>query len=410
MLKQSLIVGLFVVQLWPLSLSANQTAPKLVPSAQANASASISKNALTEIHSLMQAGRLSEASREIARQLQKPDPEPTLQLLQCVVQANQNQTEKAIACLSALVKNRPDMLEAYNNLGVLHASLGQHEEAKRWLTLAMQRMPSLWTVHQNLQTLQADLSRKAYARALQAELPLKDAPPRLTMLATSALTNPVKVTQSSPPALVATAPNTPAPSSPQMPASTPVAAPSSTAPAFSKAEVAKATAARTEAINATKPEDQKTETIKAETPKSETTPTPKPEVLKTESPQVEASKNKGLDDATRLQLQTAVQAWAQAWSAQNMAAYFGAYAPDFTPSKWTPRANWEAERTSRIVGRQFVKVTVNNFSFENKGSKTAVRFNQVYESDNIQSTHRKRLDLVLIDGRWKIVRETVITQ
>jgi hypothetical protein len=38
-----------------------------------------------------------------------------------------------------LVKLRPDMLEAYNTLGVLHASLGQHEEAKRWLTAGLQR-------------------------------------------------------------------------------------------------------------------------------------------------------------------------------------------------------------------------------------------------------------------------------
>lgn len=396
MMNQRLLAGFLMVQLWPLSLMANQTAPMLVPSAQANETASTSPTALPEIRSLMQAGRLAEASREIARQLQKPDQEPTLKLLQCVVLANQNQTDKAIACLSALVKAHPDMLEAYNNLGVLHASLGQHEEAKRWLTLAMQRMPSLWTVHQNLQTLQADLSRKAYARALQAELPLKDAPPRLTMLATSALSNPVKVAQASPPTMVA------APASPQMPASTPVVAPSSTPQALSKPDAAKPPAARTEALTATKPEVQKAEVSRAETPKSE--------ALKTESPQAETSKTKGLDDATRQQLQAAVQAWAQAWSAQNMAAYFGAYAPDYAPSKWTPRAAWEAERTSRIVGRQFVKVSVSNFSFENKGSKTAVRFNQVYESDNIQSTHRKRLDLVQIDGRWKIVRETVISQ
>jgi uncharacterized protein YchJ len=181
-----------------------------------------------------------------------------------------------------------------------------------------------------------------------------------------------------------------------------VAAPSSSPQALSKPDAAKPAAARTEAIAATKPEVKKLEVSKAAPPK--------PEALKTESPEAETSKAKGIDDATRQQLQAAVQAWAQAWSAQNMTAYFGAYAPDYTPSKWTPRAAWEAERTSRIVGRQFVKVSVSNFSFENKGSKTAVRFNQVYESDNIQSTHRKRLDLMQIDGRWKIVRETVISQ
>lgn len=334
---------------------------------------------MSDIRSLMQASRMAEASREIDRQLQKPDPEPGLQLLHCVVQANQNQTDKAIACLNSLVKTHPDMLEAYNNLGVLHASLGQQEEAKRWLTLAMQRTPSLWTVHQNLQTLQADLSRKAYARALQAELPLKEAHLRLTMLTTTALGNPVKMAQASTPVIPQ-----PSPASPQT----------------TKPETVKPLPPRPETVTASK----------TQAPKPEAEKTPKTEAVKTETAQSEPAKLNLVDEAARQQMQAAVESWAQAWSAQNTAAYFAAYAPDFTPLKSMPRANWEAERTSRIVGRRFIKVTVSNFSFEKKGGKTAVAFNQVYESDSIQSKQRKRLDLLQIDGRWKIVRETVISQ
>jgi uncharacterized protein YchJ len=259
-------------------------------------------------------------------------------------------------------------------------------------------MPSLWTVHQNLQTLQADLSRKAYARALQTELPLKEAPPRLTMLASTALSKPVMVAQASPPVTA----------KPQLPTPATVAVPPSSAPAVaSKPEVAKPPAARSEAVTTTKPDTHKAEVVKPAPPQKEAVPAAPGQA---EAGKTVPGKATGLDEATRQQLQAAVEAWAQAWSAQNMAAYLGAYAPDFTPSKWTPRATWEAQRTSRIVGRQFVRVSVSNFSFENKGSKTAVRFNQVYESDNIQSKHRKRLDLVQIDGRWKIVRETVISQ
>lgn len=342
----------------------------------------------------MQAGRLDEASREIARQLQKPDPEPNLLLLQCVVMAHQNQTDKAIVCLSALVKARPDMLEAYNNLGVLHASLGQHEDAQRWLTLALQRMPTLWTVHQNLQSLQADLSRKAYARALQTELPLKDATPRLTLLATTALNNPVK-------AALAPAPtSTVATTSPALTASSPVSATASKAQASSKPPLAeKSPASRAEAVATTKPE----------APKPEATASSKPEASKADTAQAELTQAKAHDEATRQQLQSAVTAWAKAWSEQNMAAYFAAYAPGYTPSKSVSRANWKAERTARIVDRQYIKVMVSNFSFDNKSGKATVRFNQIYESDNIRSSHRKRLEMEQFDGRWKIVRETVIT-
>jgi hypothetical protein len=51
---------------------------------------------------------------------------------------------------------------------------------------------------------------------------------------------------------------------------------------------------------------------------------------------------------------------------------------------------------------------VRNYSYERVGPKVVVRFSQIYESDNISSTQRKRLDMVLHKGRWKIVRENII--
>lgn len=329
---------------------------------------------LSEVRSLMQAGRLPDAAREIARHLQRPDPEPEMQLLQCVVQAQQNQTDKAIGCLTALVKQRPDMLEAYNNLGVLHASLGQHEEAKRWFTLALQRQTTLWTLHQNLQSLQADLSRKAFARALQTELPLKDAPPKLTMLAATSLS------QSSSPLAAKTTPLAPV---------TPVAA----VPIAPPAALASAT------LSPPRPDAQTLPTKPAESIGNGSDPSDKGPVKSDKIPQLNA--------VARQQVQDAVQAWAQAWSSQNMPRYLSAYAPDYTPGKSITRAAWEAERAARITGRQFVRVKVSNFSFESTGPKVVVRFSQMYESDNIFSNTRKRLELVQLEGRWKITRETV---
>jgi hypothetical protein len=53
-------------------------------------------------------------------------------------------------------------------------------------------------------------------------------------------------------------------------------------------------------------------------------------------------------------------------------------------------------------------VKVSNFTFESTGSKVIARFTQTYESENIQSTSRKRLEFVRLEGLWKIARETVI--
>jgi tetratricopeptide (TPR) repeat protein len=329
-------------------------------------------NPLGEVRSLMQAGRLPEASQEIGRQLQRPDPEPGIQLLQCVVMAQQNQTDKAIACLIALVKQHPDMLEAYNNLGVLYASMNQQDESKRWFTLALQRQPTLWTLHQNLQSLQADMSRKAYARALQTELPLKDTAPKLTLLAATSIKNvpPTGITNKAPVASVVAK----APVDAQR--SVTVVAPG---PAQASAPVdaaAKSTLAGS---------------------------------VRSDSGFVKPGKTTALEDTTRQQVQEAVQAWAQAWRTQNMPVYLAAYTPDYTPGEGTTRPAWEAERTERIVGRQFIRVKVSNFTFENTGTKVIARFTQIYESDNIQSTRRKRLEFVHLEGHWKIARETVIS-
>lgn len=366
MLMGRQLVKWVVVALWSCLGQVTVASPSVtVPTATS------SPMTLSEIRSLMQAGHLPEAGQEILRQLQKPDPEPGLQLLQCVLQANQNQTDKAIACFSALVKARPDMLEVYNNLGVLHASLGQHEEAMRWFTLAMRRMPAMWTVHQNIQTLQVELSRKAYARALQAELPFKDTPLKLTLLAVTAMSNPVKPM-----------PTLALPQSQQD-------KPRLTTPGMQPP----VDAVKLPAVSATV------------IPQSAVQANP----VAAQITQSEANRARGFDDETRQQLQAAVESWAKAWSSQNMSAYFAAYMPDFTPSKLTSRSSWEAERTARIVGRQFVRVNVHSFSFENASQKAIVRFSQVYESDSIVSSHRKRLDMMLQEGRWKIARETVIT-
>lgn len=326
---------------------------------------------LSEVRSLMQAGRLTEASKEIGRQLQRSDPEPDMQLLQCVVQARQNQTDKAIACLIKLVKQHPDMLEAYNNLGVLYASLNQHEEAKRWFILAMQRQPTLWTLHQNLQSLQADLTRKAYARALQTELPIKDIAPKLTLLAATSISN------------------VPAARVTSKTVDTAVVA---KAPVDAQAQVAVVDHA----------------TAQASAPKIAAAKPALGGSVSNDKNAAQTGKADTLDDATRQQLQETVQAWAKAWSTQNMPVYLAAYTPDYTPGKGTTRSVWEAERTARIAGRTFIRVKVSNFTFEDTGTKMIVRFTQIYESDNIQSTHRKRLEFVRFDGLWKISRETII--
>lgn len=314
------------------------------------------KEAVEHIRGLIKADRLQEASREIARLLQQQRLEPELQFLQCVVQANQKQVPQAIGCFTALVKEHPDMVEAYNNLGVLHASLGRHEEAKQWFDNGLRRVPALWTVHQNILNLQADLSRKAYARALQIEVPVAEPQAKLRFLAAmSGVVQARGVPQESPVASVVGA---------KSPVQAPAPSSSSTATARAAAEA-------------------------------------KPILSESSAPKTKLDENQAL-------VQQAIETWAKAWSDKNLPAYFGVYASGFTPGKGVSNAGWKAERTARIAGRQFIRVGVSNVTFETKNAGITVRFTQTYESDNLVSSNRKRLDFALEDGRWLIVRETVI--
>lgn len=359
---------LFALLTWlPLCSLANMNVPAAQPLPP--------KATLAQIRALIKADRLPEAASAIAIQLQqRPDSE--LQFLQCVVQANQKQVPQAIGCFTALVKLHPDMVEAYNNLGVLHASLGRHEEAKQWFDNGLRRVPALWTVHQNILNLQADLSRKAYSRALQMEVPVREPQAKLSFLAaTSSVLLASTATQD---IKAASQSGTKVPV--QSPSSAPVTATAPVQPVLP--------------------------------PRLATTPAPvagsavlsvKPTSPASISPEVKLDEN-------HVQVQQAVEAWAKAWSDKNLSSYFGAYSSRFTPSKGVAHADWKAERTARIAGRQFIRVAVSNVTFEKKGPNITVRLTQTYESDNLLSSNRKRLEFAFEDGHWRIVRETVIGQ
>ena len=102
----------------------------------------------------------------------------------------------------------------------------------------------------------------------------------------------------------------------------------------------------------------------------------------------------------------AVFAWASAWLAKDINAYFAAYAKDFAPPGGLTRQSWEEQRRSRIVGRTRISVKISNLSVDVKGSKAIAKFNQDYSSDTLNESGRKTLELVRSGERWLIVKET----
>jgi ketosteroid isomerase-like protein len=104
----------------------------------------------------------------------------------------------------------------------------------------------------------------------------------------------------------------------------------------------------------------------------------------------------------------AVDAWAEAWSRQDVGAYFAAYAPDFHPPGQSRQA-WEDQRRERVSAPKSISVAVEGAkaSLERDG-KVRVTFLQHYRSDQFKSSSTKTLVMNRsADGRWRIVEERV---
>lgn len=101
----------------------------------------------------------------------------------------------------------------------------------------------------------------------------------------------------------------------------------------------------------------------------------------------------------------AVNAWAQAWSARDAAAYLAFYSPAFRPPGDVPRAAWEAERGARLKEASVIHVALKAPKVTLDGAKATATFEQSYRSDRSSSKVQKTLVWERQDGAWKIVRE-----
>jgi ketosteroid isomerase-like protein len=105
-------------------------------------------------------------------------------------------------------------------------------------------------------------------------------------------------------------------------------------------------------------------------------------------------------------VESAVRAWADAWSGQDMNAYLASYGPNFeTPGK-RPRAAWENERRARIVGKSAISVKLSDLSVSVQGNKAFAKFIQNYSTNALNLTSRKTLELAKVGERWLIVKES----
>ena len=101
-----------------------------------------------------------------------------------------------------------------------------------------------------------------------------------------------------------------------------------------------------------------------------------------------------------------VDAWAAAWSSQNVKKYLAFYADDFKTPDGESRSAWEAARQERISKPKSIRVGVSDASVSfSDGSHAIVKFRQSYRATHMKTSSTKTLLMVKAGGKWLIQEE-----
>ncbi len=327
---------------------------------------------LREINQLSEQGNQAAALDRVNTYLAANPKNAEALFMRGVILVELGKRDDAIKAFTELTEKFPNLPEPYNNLAVLYADQGQYDKARKALESAIKTHPSYATAHENLGDIYARLASEAYDKALKLDTSNSRAQNKLAMI--TDLFGGKRTT--------AARTVTPAPSVPatQSPATTSPANPAATNP----------------------PTTQQPPTV--------TPPVATPPVAETKKPAaVEPKPAEEKPAATQERaVLDAVNAWADAWSAQNVERYLDSYAKDFKTPGGESRKQWESTRRDRVSRPSKISVKLNNLSVKIESDTAAkVTFRQVYKATGLDANSNKTLNMVKEGSRWVIQQERV---
>jgi tetratricopeptide (TPR) repeat protein len=278
-----------------------------------------------------------------------------------LILTEQNKTADAISIFSSIAEEYPDLPEPYNNLAVLYASQGQYDKAKGALEAAIRTHPSYATAHENLGDVYAKMASQAYGKALQLDKSNAAAQTKLAMIKDLFTGRPKEIQTASSPSVSA--------------------APAIDFPAMVTEKV---------------PEKRGEKVVE----KAEISTAGKTADAKS-VPEAQPAVPDGSDEVIKT-----IEAWAQAWSDKDVAAYLAFYASNFRPQGGSSRAAWEKNRRERVGKPKSIQVAITNPKVNLTDTTHArVSFKQSYQSDSIKSNTTKTLEMVKTGEKWLIQQE-----
>ncbi len=306
-------------------------------------------DALKDANKLFKGGQYDAAMKQVDVWLAKNPKDAQGRFLKGLILTEENKSSEAIKVFTGLTEDYPELPEPYNNLAVLYAAQGQYEKAKDELELAIQTHPSYATAHENLGDIYAKLASQAYDKALQLDKSNVSAQPKLELIKTL----------------------------------------------FSRegrSVASKHAVPRADDRKVAKKAEEDAAPVQPASAESSIKAVPEP-----------VKKEPSGDEQAVI---ATLQAWAKAWSDQDVAGYLGFYAGDFQPSDGKGLDHWKLLRKARIEKPKFISVTISNPEVVFSDAKHAtIRFTQSYKSSAMEESTTKIMTLSNSDGKWLIETE-----
>lgn len=349
---------------------------------------------LREINQLSEQGNQAAALDRVNSYLAANPKNAEAMFMRGVILVELGKRDEAIKAFTELTDKYPSLPEPYNNLAVLYADQGQYDKARKALESAIKTHPSYATAHENLGDIYARLASEAYDKALKLDTSNSRAQSKLAMI-TDLFGG--KRAQARPVAAVSPATATSATqpvSNLSVNSSSAVTPPVATSPATNNQPVSET---KKPAVAEVKPQEVKPVETKSAEPKL------------VESKPIESKSADSKSDAhlERAVLDT-VNAWADAWAAQNVDRYLNSYAKDFKTPAGESRKQWESTRRDRVSRPSKISVKLSNIDVRLEGdSKAKVTFRQAYKATGLDANSNKTLIMVKEAGRWMIQQERV---
>ena len=266
--------------------------------------------------------------------------------------AQKGEVKQAIYAYTALIESNPQLPEAYNNLAALYLKQKNTKQAKHILEKGLYAHKGYGVLYESLTAINVALAREAYSKALHIELKPSDITiASLAFNDSKQNRKAIVISKVENPAVVSTEPVT---------KSIVKVKPATDSESKFAGEINRANVER---ILAKKIEN--TETI-----------------------------------------ETVLQAWSAAWSAQAANMYLSFYHKQYKPSNGMSLNGWMQSRRYRLKKPRWIKIVLSDFEVEkNTGKQAIVNFKQSYQSNSFRDTSKKQMVLLYTNDGWRIFRE-----